>query len=201
MYQLADPVLTIKGIGDNLNQALAEYQIEQLLDFLLFLPLRYEDRSLTKSVAELKQAATHGELGDKDFVTCQAKLLKWQEYHKGRLLIGRATIADANDQINCLWFNNKFLKNKLLVGQEYFFSGKIKDGQLMQATVEKITEQNIHTGRLVPIYPKLGDLKQGNLRRLLAEAIGKLQVNMLIALAFVELVFLLTVFIVPGSLR
>ncbi|MCW5938456.1 MAG: hypothetical protein KF884_07105 [Fimbriimonadaceae bacterium] len=33
------------------------------------------------------------------------------------------------------------------------------------------------------------------------EAIGKLQVNMLIALAFVELVFLLTVFIVPGSLR
>lgn len=33
------------------------------------------------------------------------------------------------------------------------------------------------------------------------EAIGKLQVNMLIALAFVELVFLLTVFIVPGSVR
>lgn len=32
------------------------------------------------------------------------------------------------------------------------------------------------------------------------EAISKLQVAMLIALAFVELVFLLTVFIVPGSL-
>ena len=32
------------------------------------------------------------------------------------------------------------------------------------------------------------------------EAINKLQVAMLIALAFVELVFLLTVFIVPGSL-
>ncbi len=31
------------------------------------------------------------------------------------------------------------------------------------------------------------------------EAIGKLQVNMLIALAFVELVFLLTVFVAPGS--
>ncbi len=33
------------------------------------------------------------------------------------------------------------------------------------------------------------------------EAIGKIQVAMLIALAFVELVFLLTVFIVPGSLK
>lgn len=31
------------------------------------------------------------------------------------------------------------------------------------------------------------------------EAIGKLQTVMLIALAFVELVFLLTVFVVPGA--
>jgi F-type H+-transporting ATPase subunit c len=31
------------------------------------------------------------------------------------------------------------------------------------------------------------------------EAISKLQVAMLIALAFVELVFLLTVFVVPGA--
>ena len=31
------------------------------------------------------------------------------------------------------------------------------------------------------------------------EAIGKLQVAMLIALAFVELVYLLTVFVVPGA--
>lgn len=33
------------------------------------------------------------------------------------------------------------------------------------------------------------------------EAIGKLQTVMLIALAFVELVFLLTVFVVPGAVR
>lgn len=33
------------------------------------------------------------------------------------------------------------------------------------------------------------------------EAIGKLQVAMLIALAFVELVFLLTVFVAPGSFK
>jgi F-type H+-transporting ATPase subunit c len=33
------------------------------------------------------------------------------------------------------------------------------------------------------------------------EAIGKLQTAMLIALAFVELVYLLTVFIVPGSVK
>ncbi len=33
------------------------------------------------------------------------------------------------------------------------------------------------------------------------EAIGKIQTAMLIALAFVELVFLLAVFVLPGSLK
>jgi hypothetical protein len=33
------------------------------------------------------------------------------------------------------------------------------------------------------------------------EAIGKLQIAMLIALAFVELVFLLTVFVVPAAVK
>jgi F-type H+-transporting ATPase subunit c len=33
------------------------------------------------------------------------------------------------------------------------------------------------------------------------EAIGKIQTAMLIALAFVELVFLLTVFLVPGAFK
>jgi F-type H+-transporting ATPase subunit c len=32
------------------------------------------------------------------------------------------------------------------------------------------------------------------------EAIGKIQIGMMIALAFVELVFLLTVFILPGAI-
>lgn len=174
MYQLTDPVLSIKGIGQNLNNALKEYRIEQLLDFLLFLPLRYEDRSFIQDIATIKSNVLNATLSEKDFVTCKAKLLKWKEYRKGRLLIGRASITDDSDQIDCLWFNNKFLKNKLIVNQEYFFSGKVKAGQLMQASVEKISEENIHTGRLVPIYPKLGTLKQGSLRRLLAEGIGRL---------------------------
>ena len=49
-----------------------------------------------------------------NFATTKAKVSKWTEYRKGRLLIGRATIIDETDQINCVWFNNKFPKNILL---------------------------------------------------------------------------------------
>jgi ATP-dependent DNA helicase RecG len=181
MYQLQDPVLSIKGIGKNLQATLESFQIQQILDFLLFLPLRYEDRSTISTISEIKnstQVETVNQAKNQqvktNFVTTKAKVSKWNEYRKGRLLISRATITDETDQINCLWFNNKFLKNKMLIGQEYFFSGQIKDGTLMQATVEKIEGENIHTGRLVPVYSQLAELKQGNIRRLLAEVLGKL---------------------------
>ncbi len=185
MYQLQDSVLVVKGIGSNLQKSFQEYQIENILDLLLHLPLRYEDRSDIKTIAEIKslefaetqlQKSSENQKVKINFATTKAKVLKWNEYRKGRLLISRATIADDSEQINCLWFNNKFLKNKIIVGQNYYFSGQIKDGQLMQATVEKVADdQNqLHTGRLVPIYPQLSDLKQGSLRRILAEIIGKL---------------------------
>jgi ATP-dependent DNA helicase RecG len=185
MYQLQDSVLVVKGIGKNLQDSLASQNIEQILDLLLYLPLRYEDRSSIKTIQEIKglsQEETKIVKSDENqkvntnFVTTKAKVLKWNEYRKGRLLISRATIIDETDQLNCIWFNNKFLKNKLIVGQEFFFSGNLKDGSLMQATVEKVAEdaENIHTGRLVPIYSQLADLKQGSLRRVLAEAIAKL---------------------------
>jgi len=185
MYQLQDSVLVVKGIGTNLQKNLQDYQIENILDLLLYLPLRYEDRSTIKTITEIKnlnieetqiQKSSENQKVKTNFVTTKAKVLKWNEYRKGKLLISRATIADESDQINCIWFNNKFLKNKIIVGQEYFFSGNFRDNSLMQATVEKISDdhENIHTGRLVPIYSQLADFKQGSLRRILAEIISKL---------------------------
>lgn len=185
MYQLQDSVLLVKGIGTNSQADLAANQIDQILDLLLYLPLRYEDRSDVKTIAEIKnlsfeetklQKSSENQKVKTNFATTKAKVLKWNEYRKGRLLISRATITDESDQINCIWFNNKFLKNKIIVGQEYFFSGNLKDGSLMQATVEKVSDdhENIHTGRLVPIYSQLADFKQGNIRRILAEIISKL---------------------------
>lgn len=173
MYQLQDSVLSIKGVGKNLQNTLEAFNIQQILDFLLFLPLRYEDRSTISTISLIKNPPIEQET-KANFVTTKAKVTKWNEYRKGRLLISRATITDETDQINCLWFNNKFLKNKISIGQTYFFSGQIKDSTLMQATVEKTDGENIHTGRLVPIYSQLADLKQGSIRRLLAETLGKL---------------------------
>lgn len=168
MYRLSDPVLHIKGVGQSLHQQLLTADIRSVLDLLLFLPRRYEDRSQMLTLQELPQ---HPD----EIVTVKAEVLTYKQYYKGRLLISRAQISDQTGQINCLWFNNRFLKNQLRVGGEYFFAGKYQRDQLAQPAVEAVKTATIHTGRLVPIYSALADIKQGSLRRLQAEVLGKLQ--------------------------
>ena len=186
MYQLNDSILAVKGVGDKLQQKLAPRAIDTILDFLLFLPLKYEDRSQIFKIDEILKIESSylvdevpqkqsNEKVKKNFVTCKAIVKTFSEYRKGRLLISRATIEDQTGQLNCIWFNNKFLKNKIKKGDQYYFSGEFKKNNLSQASVEEIKEENIHTARLVPVYPNLKDIKQGNLRRIYKEILDKLK--------------------------
>ncbi len=187
-YRLDSPVGLIKGVGESLDQQLKAAAIHTVLDLLLYLPLRYEDRSHLQRISEIKQLELKDSSIQKNpknqqvrenFFTTYARVNKWHEYRKGKLLISRATISDGQAELTCVWFNNRFLKNTIVRGASYFFSGKLKNGVLMQAKVEKQSSdhENIHTARLVPIYASLGQVKQGYLRRLLLETIDHLQVQ------------------------
>lgn len=55
MYQLKHSLDTVHGIGDSWQKALAKKNIHSILDFLLYLPLHYEDRSQLFSIAQLKR--------------------------------------------------------------------------------------------------------------------------------------------------
>lgn len=183
MYRITDPVSAVKGVGGQSAEQFSEKSLRNILDLLLFLPLRYEDRSQFVSLRDLllgrlpkenpeevlPETKTSKTKIRKNLVSVRAKLLDYRQYYKGRLLISRAKITDGENEVACLWFNNRFLKNSLKIGQEYIFSGEWKQGSLLQATVERDREELIHTGRLVPVYPQLSDLKQGNLRRIYQE--------------------------------
>jgi len=190
MYQLTDSILAVKGVGEKLQEKLSPREIESILDFLLFLPLKYEDRSQIYQIADIqkinnsylvdeipdqKRKKTDSKKVKKNFITVKAKVKTFSEYRKGRLLISRASIEDETGRLDCIWFNNRFLKNKIQKGKEYYFSGEYKKDNLSQASVEEVKEENLHTARLVPVYPNLGDIKQGNLRRIYKEIIDKLK--------------------------
>lgn len=166
MYTLSTPLLAVPGIGPKLGEVLKSAGCETVLDLLLQLPLRYEDRSQFCSISEIPPDT---------LVTIQAKVLSVSMYYKNRRPIASAKVSDATGGLTLMWFNNSFVKQTLKVGQEYLFSGKLNDRRTMvQAVFEKVSDNTIHTNRLVPLYSSTLKMKQGSLRRILKGITDKL---------------------------
>ena len=54
MYHLDDRVTAVKGIGRKTDQIMAEKGIRTIADLLLYLPLRYDDRSQIVKINQLQ---------------------------------------------------------------------------------------------------------------------------------------------------
>lgn len=166
MYSLESPLTSITGIGDATATLLEKKGITSLKDLLLYLPLRYEDRSTFVTIDQLST---------EQLTTFEAEVKSVSNFYKNRRSIQSATVEDVTGKIKLMWFNNRWIKDRLKKGHSYLFSGKLnKYHTVTQPTVEDIKTDTIHTGRLVPIYPSLGSIKQGTLRRLLKHVIDHL---------------------------
>jgi len=159
VYTLETSLISVTGIGPMLAAKLESYAVTTVLDFLLWLPIRYEDRSHLVTIEQLEV---------NQLVTLKAQVLNSKNFYKGRRSIQSATVADETGTLKLMWFNNHFIIEKLKPENWYLISGKLGErGVMVQATVEDVKEDTIHTNRLVPIYAKLSTIKQGTLRRLL----------------------------------
>jgi ATP-dependent DNA helicase RecG len=167
MYHLTTPLTEVKGIGPMLASKLAKVELATVKDFLLWLPLRYEDRS---------RSVTISQLAENELVTLQAKVISKGNYYRGRRSMQNATVEDATGRLKLMWFNNAYIVDRLVKDQEYLFSGKINDrGVMLQPIVENIGHESIHTNRLVPLYSVMPAIKQGTLRRILKHILDFLQ--------------------------
>ncbi|MCB9813661.1 MAG: ATP-dependent DNA helicase RecG [Pseudomonadales bacterium] len=159
MYTLETPLETIKGIGPKLFEVLSAQGFIKLKDLLLYLPLRYSDRSEIVTISSLEV---------NKLVSFEAKLKSISGFYKNRRRMDTAVVEDSTGKIKLMWFNNKFISKSLKVGENYMISGKLNDrGTITQPTVEMASTDTIHTGRLVPIYSSTIDIQQGKLRRIL----------------------------------
>ncbi len=171
MYSLSDSLQNIPGIGEVTAKLLADSEIKTVLDFLLFVPLNYEDLSKIVTIDQLEVNQTQ---------TVKAKVIAVNERYKytgkKKLTITTAIIEDETGRCKSVWFNNRFIKRNLVAGKEFFFAGKFSDyHNFSQPTVEVVSDNTTHTGRLVPRYSQTTHLKQGNIRRWLKTIIENLE--------------------------
>ncbi len=136
-------------------------------DLLLYFPRRHVDYGEPVPIASL-------ELGREQ--TVRAQVWSARERKIGfRMKATEATIGDASGMMRCLWFNQPWVAKQLPVNAEIVVAGRVsaRDGrpQFDNPEWEPWSDDLLHTGRIVPIYPLTAGLQNRTVRRIMREAI------------------------------
>ena len=163
MTKLEDKINKIPGIGPAIEKKLKRLKIISVSDLLLYFPWYYEDIGETKTISDLQ-------IGEKVSIVGTIDIISSRRSFKRGLYITEALISDSSGTIKAIWFNRRFLKNTLLVGDKVSLAGKIeeKNGQLVISSpvYEKIIEnkQQLHTSGIVPYYHLTSGITHKQLR-------------------------------------
>jgi ATP-dependent DNA helicase RecG len=146
-------------------------------DLLNYLPMRYEDRSSLAVIRELKQDA---------FATIEVEVRIAGTYpvKGGRLRIFEISGVDKTGQIRAFWWNQSYLQTSFTRGRRVLLYGQWKRNRRGVFEVENPdyefvsdhdeTHDPIHTGRRVPVYRKLGEIRSKQLRSIIHHAIDRI---------------------------
>ena len=171
MVDLLKDAKYIKGVGPNRIKQLNKLGIYTLEDLITYYPRNYEDRGKRKSIAELID-------GEEALIeaTCVTKMSEIKI--RKNMAIYKLVVRDDTGTCTITWFNTFYLKNKFIKGETYKFFGKVKRRlnqiEMMTPTFDEI-ENTKNTGKIIPIYPSIGELSQNVLRKIIEN--GLIEVN------------------------
>ena len=171
MPTLFDKISVLSGMGPKAREALYRLDVKTVRDLLFYFPFRYEDYSRVKRVGELVPGET---------VTVHVTIDKIhaRPSHRSSVKVTEALVSDDTGSLTVKWFNQPFLVKTLAHGRRVALSGHVDERAelvLVNPRYEILGEEEpVHTGRIVPIYPRSGVVGEKRLRTAIKEALGAL---------------------------
>ncbi|RMG68412.1 MAG: ATP-dependent DNA helicase RecG [Nitrospirae bacterium] len=166
----------VKGIGPQRARLLARLGIKTLLDALLYLPYRYEDRRLNRRISELSYDS---------FQSVSGKVVSTELVNtpRGKMKIFELVLSDGTGVVTAKWFNQPYMKKVFKKGDRVYLTGMVKRNrywgvgfEMHNPDYEIITDEdegdNIHTNRIVPIYRCTAGLSTRNMRKMMSSIIS-----------------------------
>lgn len=160
-----DALERVKGIGPKKGAALRRLGLATAYDLLTYYPRAYIDQSRRTPLADLRADAE---------VTVTGRILHLNERRSGRgMTILTAMIGDGTGYLLLTWFNQPFLKKKLLPGREVLATGKITyahggRGGLSMSQMQAFAlfpEGAEAAGAILPVYSATESLNQTFFRK------------------------------------
>ena len=168
------PVTALRGVGPEIAAKLAALGIETALDLLLHLPSRYEDRTRVRAIADLDPGSAALTSGRVERVELRA----------GRRRSLVVTIGDGTGVMTMRLFHfNESQRRQLRDGRRiacYGEARRSRSGIEMVHPQYRLLDEDTEapvSDRLTPIYPAVAGLGQGVLRRLIDQALDRLERN------------------------
>ena len=184
MDYLASALQYLKGVGPRRAADLQRVGLHTIEDLLYRFPIRYEDRGRFQPIASLRPGNTASIVGE--VVSGGIRPTRRPGFRIFELLV-----RDNTGSIRAIWFNQPFLADIFHPRQRVILFGKIELTShgvqlqnpqyevLRQETAgdsgprEPAEDETLHTGRIVPVYEKTGNLTTKMQRVLVHDALAQ----------------------------
>jgi ATP-dependent DNA helicase RecG len=182
---LQGPLQYLKGVGPRRAADLLRAGLSTVEDLLYRFPTRYEDRGHFQTIASLKP-------GESASVSAEVISSGIRPTRRPRFKIFEMLLRDQTGSLRAVWFNQPFLKDVFHPHQRVILFGKLEltsHGLQMQSPQYEILGDEpveggdepadpadagvatVHTGRVVPVYEKTGQLTAKMQRTLVHQAL------------------------------
>ena len=163
---LTKKVDTLKGIGPKRADALNRLGIVTLRDLLFYFPRAYTDLSDVKTLGEVSDGETVAVRG---FISSEIKTKHTGS--GGKLVLTKFTVKSGDLDMTVTLFNQRFLADKLRMGSEYLFYGKIvKTGFFYDMKSPKV--EPIEEGVIQPVYSVCDGVPQKMIRNSIRDVLN-----------------------------
>src|SRR5437773_4998779 len=144
---LTTPVQYLKGVGPQRAELLAKLELHYAADLLFFFPRAYQDMSELRDIDQLEEKQLASVVGVIEEVDLR-------NTGPGKSLLGML-LKQGTKYLRCLWFNQPWMRDKLVEGRRLMVSGEPKlDGmrwEMAHPRVEFLADdEDAPAGRILP---------------------------------------------------
>ena len=176
---LQTTVQYLRGVGPRRAGELAAAGVQTVEDLLLTLPFRYEDRARLQSIRDLRAGEVTSISGT--VLSCGLRTTRRPGFRIFEMLV-----EDASGRVRVAFLNQAFLKDVFAARQQVVLHGRVDrrpsgglqvtkpDHEIVSDEEADARGELIHSGRIVPVYEKIGSLTPKSLRRVVHDALERL---------------------------
>ncbi|MFH1430336.1 MAG: ATP-dependent DNA helicase RecG [Candidatus Uhrbacteria bacterium] len=159
--RLDQDIATVHSFGKKLERPLGRLGIVTVRDLLMYTPVGYDDLRQVVSIDAIRS-------GQRVVVRGRVESIANRKTFRRRMMITEAIIADTTGSVRCVWFQQPYIAHAFRDGAVVLLVGDVAQDQyglhLVSPIIERDTDENIHAGRIVPVYRLTYGISQKQLR-------------------------------------